>query len=243
MKISANIKQSGPVVILTGAGISAESGIKTFRDYNGLWENHPIEEVATPEAFISAPERVHRFYNLRRQQLLTAEVRPNAAHSAIAEFQNTYPGDVTLITQNVDNLHERAGSENVLHMHGQLTECRCNNCGYVGQAPLELDSDSQCPGCRETRCLRPNIVWFGEMPFFLDHIDKRLSHAALFIAIGTSGQVYPAAGFVRQARSAGAFCVELNLLPSDNNHLFDQGYFGPASEIVGDFLQQILEST
>ena len=192
------------IVILTGAGISAESGLPTFRDANGLWENHRVEEVATPEAFAHHPALVHRFYNLRRAALKT--VSPNAAHGALAQLQHAYPEHVTLVTQNVDDLHERAGSSKVIHMHGELLQIRCERCKDVRRWEDELSSGLPCSSCGEAGALRPDIVWFGEMPYFMNEISERLAQCDLFVAIGTSGLVYPAAGFVRAARTAGAHC-------------------------------------
>ncbi|RYG32146.1 NAD-dependent deacylase, partial [bacterium] len=186
------------IVILTGAGISAESGLPTFRDANGLWEGHRVEEVATPGAFENDPETVLRFYNLRHAALATVE--PNAAHQAIARLQREYPGEVTLITQNVDDLHERGGSDEVIHMHGSLRRILCHHCRATGPWNVEIRSTDTCTTCGETGTIRPDIVWFGEMPYHMDEIEGAIVTAGIFVAVGTSGQVHPAAGFVAAAR-------------------------------------------
>lgn len=218
------------IVVLTGAGISAESGIKTFRDNNGLWENHRLEDVATPEAFINNPTLVHRFYNARRQQLL-AGVKPNAAHKALAEFAQKFSGSFTLVTQNVDNLHESAGSE-VIHMHGELLKMRCCHSNKIFPCKKNITIDTPCPCCGETHRLRPHIVWFGEIPLAMDEIMAALSRCDLFIAIGTSGQVYPAAGFVELAKRSGARTLEINLASTATSPYFDTTLNGRASDIV-----------
>ncbi len=231
------------VVILTGAGISAESGLSTFRGPGGLWEGHRIEEVATPEAFARDPALVHRFYNLRRRQLLDPAVQPNAAHRALARLEREWPGEFLLVTQNVDDLHERAGSRRLLHMHGELLKVRCLSCGDVREWRHDLERSECCPACGHMGTLRPDIVWFGEMPKHLDRIYTVLGSCDLFVAIGTSGQVYPAAGFVEVAREqAGARTVELNLEPSAVSHLFDEHRFGPASLTVPEFVDGLLRS-
>lgn len=235
-----NSFQPKSIVVLTGAGISAESGIKTFRDHNGLWENHRIEEVATPQAFMANPKFVHRFYNLRREQLL-GDVLPNQGHIALAKFEKRFTGQFTLITQNVDDLHERAGSTNVRHMHGELLKARCTQCEAVHQWEKDLDAKDSCPSCLEPNSLRPHIVWFGEMPFFMDEIQDALSCCDMFIAIGTSGHVYPAAGFVQLASDYGAHTVELNLEPSAVKSFFATQHYGLASQCVPDFLAKIVE--
>jgi NAD-dependent deacetylase len=190
------------IVILTGAGVSAESGLPTFRDANGLWEGHRFEDVATPEAFTRDPHLVHRFYNLRRAALRTVE--PNAAHRAIANLQRQFPGEVVLVTQNVDDLHERAGSPSVIHMHGELTRVRCEHCNSIVSHGEDLSTETRCGACIESGGMRPHIVWFGEVPFEMDDIAQALARADIFVAIGTSGVVYPAAGFVILAKGAGA---------------------------------------
>lgn len=228
------------IVILTGAGISVESGIKSFRDNNGLWENHDIEDVATPEAFIRNPALVHQFYNMRRKQLLSPDILPNTAHKAIAELQKSHP-DVYLITQNIDNLHERGGSEQVHHMHGELLKASCTKCPSITEINEDMSSDSICESCQNKGSKRPNIVWFGEMPIGMDEIFNKLITCDLFISIGTSGNVYPAAGFVKEARTYGAHTVELNLEPSMGATLFAETHQGPATQVVPDYIQNILK--
>ncbi|MDP0500813.1 MAG: NAD-dependent deacylase [Verrucomicrobiota bacterium JB022] len=230
------------IVILTGSGISAESGIRTYRGDEGLWEGHRLEDVATPEAFLANPELVYRFYNERRQQLQSPEIRPNAAHEAIARLQREYRGgNVALITQNVDNLHERAGSRQCWHMHGSLTRARCTACNTERDWPGELDASHACPACKEVGTLRPDVVWFGEMPLGLDHIVEQVEHCDLFIAIGTSGVVYPAAGLVQIARhQAGAHTICLTLDPPANEHEFQEYHQGPASELVPALVERLL---
>lgn len=226
------------IVILTGAGISAESGLPTFRGVGGLWEGHRIEEVATPEAFATNPALVHRFYNLRRATL--DSVKPNAAHVAIARLQREWRGRVTLITQNVDDLHERGGSTDVLHMHGELRKVRCIRCGMVDLWQGDLTGPTPCPSCNETGTLRPHIVWFGEMPMHLDEIDEALHAATLFVAIGTSGHVYPAADFVRTAKRHSAHTIEINVAPTETSRLFDERRQGPATERVPEWVEALL---
>ncbi len=225
------------IVISTGAGISAESGIKTFRDQNGLWENHNIEEVATPEGFQKNPMLVHQFYNLRRAQL--KKVEPNAAHLALAELEKKWPGDVFLITQNVDDLHRRAGSKKMVSIHGELKKARCVDCSGRFVWEDELGLDSLCPGCQKKNCLRPDIVWFGELPYFMDQAYERISECQLFIAIGTSGNVHPAAAFSQHAESAHK--IEVNLEPSIVAHSFDEVIIGPATEKIPELVKAILQ--
>lgn len=222
------------IVILTGAGISAESGLRTFRDDNGLWEDHHIEDVATPEGFARDPELVHRFYNARRAAAAAAQ--PNAAHRALADLQRRH--QVTLVTQNVDDLHERAGSTDVIHMHGQLTQALCAACGHRWPSPLETDLATYCPACN-THAARPDIVWFGEMPYHMEKIWEALEQAEVFAAIGTSGQVYPAAGFGQHANRAGAHCVEINLDRSAVSRDFHEHLTGPASRIVPEWVASL----
>ena len=230
------------IVVLTGAGISAESGLGTFRGSGGLWENHKVEDVATPEAFLRNPALVHRFYNARRQNL--GNVKPNAAHEALARLESDHRGSVTIVTQNVDNLHEQAGSGNLLHMHGELLKARCRACASTFDWPDDMDDETPCPSCDARPALRPHIVWFGEMPFHLEHIDAALNAADLFISIGTSGSVYPAAGYVAQINALGrAHSVELNLEPSEGQNLFAERHYGPATEVVPDYVEKILNGT
>ncbi|RRJ84536.1 Sir2 family NAD+-dependent deacetylase [Aestuariirhabdus litorea] len=227
------------IVVLTGAGISAESGIRTFRATDGLWEDHRIEEVATPEGFAANPHRVQNFYNQRRQQLLSGEVHPNAAHRALADFEARFEGEFLLVTQNVDNLHERAGSRSLLHMHGELLKARCQRSGWVREQTTALDVDECCECCGEPGNLRPHIVWFNEMPLHMEQIYGALARCDLFVAIGTSGHVYPAAGFFDEARLHGAHTVELNLEPSKQASRFAEQRTGLASQLVPDFFASL----
>jgi NAD-dependent deacetylase len=229
------------IVILTGAGISAESGLKTFRDNDGLWENHRVEEVATPEAFARDPALVYRFYNLRRAQLTSGEVQPNAAHQALAKLERHYRDKVLLVTQNVDNLHEQAGSKRVMHMHGDLLSARCCHSGKSYVTSASFDASSLCSCCAPAHKIRPNIVWFGEMPLYMDEIYRALWEADLFISIGTSGNVYPAAGFVQEARRSGTHTVELNLEPSSGQNNFAEKHYGKAGTLVPDFVEKLLQ--
>ena len=227
------------IVILTGAGISAESGIRTFRASDGLWEEHRIEDVAAPEGFIRDPALVHSFYNARRRQLLSG-VQPNAGHLAIARLQREFPGLVTLVTQNIDNLHELAGSPQVIHMHGELLKARCTRTDKVWPCTSDIDTASVCPCCNMPGTLRPHVVWFGEMPLQMDIIYRELENCDLFLSVGTSGNVYPAAGFFQVARQAGAATVELNLEASANAREFDYRDYGPATQILPRFVEQLL---
>ncbi|MAY43274.1 MULTISPECIES: Sir2 family NAD+-dependent deacetylase [unclassified Neptuniibacter] len=229
------------IVILTGAGISAESGIRTFRASDGLWEDHKVEDVATPEAFERNPHLVHRFYNERRKQLLSDEIKPNAAHIALAELEDKFPGDVLIVTQNIDNLHERAGSRNVLHMHGELLNQRCQDSGVVYRIEGDSQPEDLCQCCGSSGNLRPDIVWFGEMPMDMPKIHDALENCDLFVSIGTSGNVYPAAGFVEHANAVGALTVELNLEPSRVGSVFGHKVYGPASEVIPEFVHDILK--
>jgi NAD-dependent deacetylase len=231
----------GLVVVLTGAGISAESGLATFRGAGGLWEGHRVEDVATPEAFARDPALVQRFYNLRRAQLCDPAVRPNAAHLALARLEREWPGEVLVVTQNVDDLHERAGSRNLIHMHGELMRALCRACAGSSPWTGDLGPDAACPGCGATGRLRPDIVWFGEMPYRMDEIMAALARCALFLSIGTSGQVYPAAGFVEIVRESGpAPTVEINLEPSAVRSRFAEHRAGPAGELVPAFVAELL---
>lgn len=229
------------VVVLTGAGVSAESGLKTFRDNNGLWEEHRIEDVATPEGFERNPNLVYRFYNQRRKQLLSPEVKPNKAHIALAKLEQFLGKNFTLITQNVDNLHERAGNNNVLHMHGSLLSARCLGSGLNCPIFTDLDHSSQCECCQPSNNLRPDIVWFGEMPQHMQRIEESLIQADLFISIGTSGTVYPAAGFVHLSKQSGAHSIELNMEPSVTQSEFTEGHYGPAGKLVPKCVDILLE--
>ncbi|MGJ8602913.1 MAG: NAD-dependent deacylase [Marivita sp.] len=224
------------IVVLTGAGVSAESGLGTFRDEGGLWAQHRIEDVATPEAFARDPALVHRFYTARRIQ--AAQAQPNAAHRALARLQADWEGDVLLVTQNVDGLHQKAGAS-AIHMHGELSRALCAACAHRWDAPLEMSAGDTCPACHAPSA-RPDIVWFGEMPYHMERILDAIQTCDLFAAIGTSGQVYPAAGFVEEARLAGAATVELNLRDSDMSHAFEHHILGPASRTVPVWVDQIL---
>ncbi len=231
------------IVILTGAGISAESGIKTFRAADGLWENHRIEDVATPEAFARDPELVHQFYNQRREQLLLPDIRPNPAHLALARLEQAFTGQqLLLVTQNIDNLHERAGSKNLIHMHGELLNLRCTTTGQVFVNHKAVGPDARCDCCDHVGTLRPDIVWFGEMPLQMELIYDALERCDLFISIGTSGHVYPAAGFVEVANSVGAETVEINLEPSKKQSAFERHIYGPASQEVPLFVDSLINS-
>eukprot|EP01037_Dinobryon_pediforme_P001548 gene1548-1574_t len=229
------------IVILTGAGISAESGIDTFRSgANGgpsLWEQHRVEDVATPEAFVRDPDLVLRFYDMRRAAIQTKE--PNAAHRALARLEREWPGPVTVVTQNVDDLHERGGSHNVIHMHGEHLNAWCTTCDARPRWTGPLIDRPACPACG-ARTLRPDVVWFGEIPYHLDAIQRALADAHLFVSIGTSGAVYPAAGFVRLARELGIATLELNLERSQGSAWFDETRLGPASEVVTQWVDQLL---
>ncbi len=226
------------IVILTGAGISAESGIQTFRDSGGLWEGHAVEQVATPEGFTADPVLVHRFYNLRRAALSTVE--PNTAHIALARLQGEFDGRVTLITQNVDDLHERGGSADVIHMHGELLSAFCSACDHRWQQAEDLMVETPCPACRAQGGPRPDIVWFGEMPYQMERIERALQSCDLFVSIGTSGAVYPAAGFVQLAHMHGAQTLELNLERSQGSAFFSETRHGPATQLVPDWVGSLI---
>jgi len=226
------------IVVLTGAGISAESGISTFRDPDGIWSKVDYREVATPESFAANPARVHEFYNWRRRNVLTVE--PNAAHEALARLERGFGGDFLLVTQNVDNLHERAGSRKLIHMHGQHDKALCAGCGERSPWQDEMSLASECPACGKAGNMRPDVVWFGEMPYRMDRIQAALAGCDLFVSIGTSGNVYPAAGFVREALKAGARTVELNLEPSMGASYFDEAEHGPATQTVPAFVERLL---
>ena len=228
------------IVILTGAGISAESGLRTFRAEDGLWEDHPVEEVATPQGFRRDPGLVQRFYDERRANILAA--RPNPAHEALARLDREWGGELLIVTQNIDDLHERAGAKRVLHMHGEGLSAWCTACDARHRWTGTLRDNPPCPACGEV-ALRPDIVWFGEMPYEMDRIFAALARADLFVSIGTSGAVYPAAGFVQQAKSARARTIELNLEPSQGSHWFDETRLGPASELVPEWAARMLSGS
>jgi NAD-dependent deacetylase len=227
------------IVVLTGAGISADSGLATFRDAGGIWAKHRIEDVATPEAFARDPARVHAFYNARRAQLADPTLAPNAAHAALAAFGAAWPGEFLLVTQNVDDLHDRAGSRRLLHMHGELSRIRCTACGDARAWAADLTPATACPSCRRPGTLRPDVVWFGEMPLHMPRIAAALDACELFVAIGTSAQVHPAAGFVAELRGR-ARTVELNLEPTAATDLFDEARHGRAVDIVPPFFAALL---
>ncbi|MGB3456509.1 MAG: NAD-dependent deacylase [Litorimonas sp.] len=237
---STPLRPAPRLFVLTGAGISAESGLKTFRDNDGLWETHRVEDVATPEAFARDPDLVQRFYNQRRASL--SEARPNAAHHALGQLQRRLreaDGDLVLVTQNVDDLHERGGAQDVIHMHGELTRGLCSACGFRWTVDGDLLPGSACPACGTVGGPRPDIVWFGEMPYQMDRIERELARADRFVSIGTSGAVYPAAGFVQAARAAGVPTLELNLEPSLGSAWFDEARHGPAGTVVPEWAEAV----
>ena len=226
------------IVVLTGAGISAESGVPTFRGPDGLWEGHRVEDVATPEAFARDPALVQHFYDLRRAAL--ARVEPNPAHLALGRLDDAWDGDLLIVTQNVDDLHERGGAKRLLHMHGELKRVLCRACGGSHGWEGDLSGAHACPGCGAGGRLRPDIVWFGEMPYHMDAIDAALRRADLFVSIGTSGVVYPAAGFVALARRAGARCLEINLDASEVSPFFHESRRGRAGELVPAWVDELI---
>jgi NAD-dependent deacetylase len=224
------------IVVLTGAGLSAESGLGTFRSKDGLWSLFDLAEVATPEGFARDPARVHEFYNLRRRRHAVA--KPNAAHQALGRLEREHSGDVLTVTQNIDALHEAAGTRNLIHMHGELNRALCSVCGRSVRGTGDLSTESRCRSCGHAGAMRPDVVWFGEMPREMDRIYAALSACNLFISIGTSCSVYPAAGFV--AESGGAHTIEVNLEPSDGANLFAEAIYGPAGEVVPAFVERLL---
>jgi NAD-dependent deacetylase len=227
------------IVTLTGAGLSAESGLGTFRGKDGLWDKYNVEELATPEGFARNPTKVHEFYNMRRGWL--ADVRPNAAHFALAKLEREYEGEVLTVTQNIDSLHEDAGCSSLIHMHGELARALCVACGASRPWTEDLSLATSCPACGESGYMRPDVVWFGEMPREMERIYAALGACDLFVSIGTSGTVYPAAGFVAEAHRAGAHTVELNLEPSEGASLFAETHYGPATEIVPAYVDSLLQ--
>lgn len=255
MELHKHIEPDCNIVVLTGAGISAESGLKTFRGVDGLWEGHRVEDVATPEAFLRNPALVYQFYNERRRGLLQDDVRPNAAHGSLGQLQEDWPrkngGSVTIVTQNIDNLHERGGAQDVIHMHGELLKMFCMHCmAAAGQEPEyvekhdildDLNEKTVCASCHMGGGLRPDIVWFGEMPYHMNRIMRALRDCDLFLSIGTSGNVYPAAGFVQKALYSGAYTMEVNLDASMGANQFHEGIYGPASKKVPE-ISKILMS-
>jgi len=229
------------IFILTGAGISAESGLSTFRDKDGVWAQYQIEEVASIQGYERNPQKVLAFYNSRRASV--GWVQPNAAHFALARLQRDLEergGVVTLCTQNVDDLHERGGARNVLHMHGEITKARCHDCGATEPYDGDLSVELGCSACGRVGGMRPHVIWFGETPLYYDEISTVLAAAELFVSIGTSGNVYPAAGFVAAARAAAIPTMEINLEPSENAHLFDVRRYGKASEVVPAWVEEAL---
>lgn len=235
------MSQPRKIVVLTGSGISAESGVATFRDKDGVWAKYDYREVATPEGFAANPAMVHDFYNQRRRAL--PAVAPNAAHIALAKLEQGLDqcgGGLTLITQNVDDLHERGGSKNVLHMHGELLKAECAVCGAISECERDLSVDIQCMACRRSGGMRPHVVWFGEMPRHMEDAADAIMSADLFVSIGTSGSVYPATGFAAEARALGVTTMELNLEPSENAQMFSDARYGPATKIVPAWVDEIL---
>lgn len=231
------------IFVLTGAGVSAESGLGTFRDKDGVWTKYDLSEVATPEGFARNPALVRDFYNARRANL--AGAAPNAAHVALARLEaelTARGGALYLCTQNVDDLHEKAGSKRVVHMHGELAVTRCAHCQALRPDPGPLTAEAVCEACGRDGGARPHVVWFGEMPLYMDAIEDALAEADLFVSIGTSGSVYPAAGFVSEARAMGIATCEINLEPSANAYVFDEKHYGPASEVVPAWVERVLQT-
>lgn len=232
--------RSERIVILTGAGLSAESGVPTFRDRDGIWAKYDYRDVATPEGFARNPAQVHEFYNMRRRA--HAGIRPNAAHDALARLEREHEGEVWIVTQNVDALHEAAGSRNLIHMHGELFKALCNTCGASASWSEDMSLATTCASCAAAGGMRPDVVWFGEMPYHMERIRELLEVADLFLSIGTSGNVYPAAGFVAETRAAGAHTVELNLEPSEGRSLFAEAIYGPATSVVPAYVDRLLKA-
>ena len=228
------------IVILTGAGVSAESGVATFRGPDGLWEGHRVEDVATPDAFLRDPALVHAFYDARRAKVGTVE--PNAAHRALARLDAEWHGELLLVTQNVDDLHERAGSKRLIHMHGELKKGWCLACDERFGWDGPMGEGARCPSCSRSGAVRPDIVWFGEMPYAMERIEDALRDCDLFVLIGTSGAVYPAAGFVQTARYCGSRTLEINLEPSLGSYMFDESRIGPAGELVPQWVDEVLSA-
>lgn len=231
----------GPIVILTGAGVSKESGLDTFRDAGGIWSRYDLEEVATPQGFARDPVQVHDFYNHRRRELQKPDIQPNPAHRAIAALERGWPHPVLTVTQNIDDLHERGGADRLIHMHGELLKLRCGACEAVQDWRADAFVETECPACGRPGAMRPHVVWFGETPFAMEEIDAALRTAALFVAIGTSATVYPAAGFVKTALDYGCpLRLEMNLERTDNSGLFDRTLEGPASVTVPALVERLL---
>lgn len=237
------VSSPGSIVVLTGAGISKESGLDTFRDHDGLWARVRIEDVATPKGYRRNPQRVQAFYNARRRELSAVGIEPNPAHLALARLERDWPGDVLVVTQNIDDLHERAGTSRLIHMHGELLKVRCERCGRPVPWASDVEDSSLCPDCGRPGLLRPHVVWFGEVPLEMERILAALENCSLFVSIGTSGHVYPAAGFVSAVRGVGrARTIELNLEPSHGASLFHEVRTGPASELVPAFVDEVMFS-
>lgn len=235
------VKTYKNIVFLTGAGISAESGLSTFRSENGLWNNHRVEDVATIEAFEKNPEFVHEFYNILRPELFNAQ--PNAAHLAITKLQKTLKKcNINIITQNVDMLHEKAESKNIYHIHGQINQLICLNCGHIMETWDEAHSSDICSHCKTQGMIKPNIIFFGETPLFLDEVDHLLKTCDLFISVGTSGVVYPAAGFVQIAKLYGAETYEFNMEKTSNNYMFDHHIFGKSGSTLPIFIDELIKN-
>lgn len=234
------MRRYGNIVVLTGAGLSAESGLATFRDQGGIWAQYDYREVATPEGYARNPALVLDFYNQRRRQ--NAGIEPNAAHFALARLEAEHPGDVLIVTQNIDPLHEAAGSRNLIHMHGEIAKALCADCGARAAWGLaDITLESECPACGGAGRMRPDVVWFGEMPYQMERIDEAVQGCDLFLSIGTSGTVYPAAGFAAEARRVGAYVAELNLEPSQGASLFHEAIQGRATEIVPAYVERLLQ--
>lgn len=238
-RLLQGLRPDAGLVVLTGAGISRESGLHTFRDADGIWAQVRLEEVATPQAFARDPARVQGFYNARRRAVQDPAVRPNAAHEALVRLERAWRGPFLLVTQNVDDLHDRAGSTRLLHMHGELLKVRCTACERITRCESDLDTQATCPDCGARATLRPHIVWFGEMPLYMEEIGEALSGAGLFLSIGTSGTVYPAAGFTAEARANGAVTVEINM--EETGGRFDGGLYGPATATVPSLVDFLLK--
>jgi NAD-dependent deacetylase len=230
------------IVVLTGAGISAESGVQTFRGSDALWSGYRVRDVASPKAFERDPGLVQHFYNERREQLQDPAIHPNAAHVALASLERQFTGEYALITQNIDDLHERAGSSHIIHMNGEILKARCVGSGKVSVVDGDLHENSLCSCCADPHPIRPHVVWYGEQPLHMTAIYRALGNCDLFVAIGTSGQVYPAAGFAELAAANGAHTMELNLQPSAVASHFAEKRYGPATDVVGDFVARMLTS-
>lgn len=226
------------ILFLTGAGISAESGLATFRSEDGLWNHHRVEDVATIEAYYRNPDYVHDFYNTMKPELWNA--KPNAGHLAIAKLQNEYPGEVHIITQNIDTLHEKAKSRNVIHIHGQINQAVCMNCGHILETWGDVSTETVCENCGVAAMMKPNIVFFGENLLGMDKVEQLLRSSDLFVSVGTSGVVYPAAGFVQTAKYYGADTIEFNLEPTSNNLFFDRHVMGKAGDTLPKFVSELL---